>query len=75
MIRKIIVGPDSKDGMAYFVGMKVAGGEVVAIEHDEKMLLVHSVNSYTVYIQKPEGTMPWKTIASMPVMIEYDCNF
>ena len=38
LIRKIIIGRDPKDAMAYFVGMRAGGGEVSAIVMDEEHL-------------------------------------
>ena len=35
IIRKIIIGVDPKDGMAYYVGMRAGGGTVAAIMLDE----------------------------------------
>ena len=35
MIRKIVIGRDPKDAMAYYVGMKAGAGKVVAIVEDE----------------------------------------
>jgi hypothetical protein len=38
LIRKIIVGRDPKDAMAYYVGMKAGTGKVSAIVLDEEHL-------------------------------------
>jgi len=38
IIRKIIIGKDPKDAMAYYVGMRAGKGEVSAIVRDEKHL-------------------------------------
>ena len=34
LIRKIIIGKDPKDAMAYYVGMRAGGGEVSTIVLD-----------------------------------------
>lgn len=69
MIRKIIIGTNPKDAMAYFIGMPAGGGQVVAIEEHD------SGDRFDVYIENSEGTLHWKTINKMPVIIEYDCKF
>ena len=38
IIRKIVIGIDPKDAMAYYLGMRAGGGEVHAIVHDEAHL-------------------------------------
>ena len=38
MIRKIIIGRDPKDAMAYFIGMRAGTGKVTAIIQDESYL-------------------------------------
>ena len=38
IIRKIIVGPNPKDAMAYYVGMRAGDGRVSAIMENEKSL-------------------------------------
>lgn len=42
MIRKIIIGRDPKDAMAYYVGMRAGAGKVVAITEDEAHLYKYS---------------------------------
>ena len=69
MIRKIIIVVNHKDAMAYFIGMPAGGGQVVAIvENDE-------VDRFEVFIENSEGTLHWKSIKNMPVIVEYDCKF
>ena len=75
MIRKIIIGQNPKDALAYFVGMKAGDGNVVQIELDERMLSKTGDKCYDIYIESDEGTMKWKRIENMPVVIEYDCRF
>jgi len=41
MIRKIIIGRDPKDAMAYYVGMRAGAGKVSAIVQDEAHLHHH----------------------------------
>lgn len=55
LIRKIVIGKEPKDGMAYFVGMRAGGGQVEAIVHDMAFLHKYSKNRYLVYIKDEEG--------------------
>ena len=76
IIRKIIIGTDPKDAMAYYLGMRAGGGTVCAIVLDEKHLAKYSMKRYLVYIEiEAEGTMLWKCIDNMPCIVEYDCRF
>ena len=75
LIRKIIIGRDPKDAMAYFVGMRAGGGEVSAIVMDEEHLIRYSRNRYLVYLHQDESQVLWKSVDEMPCIIEYDCNF
>lgn len=75
IIRKIIIGTDPKDGMAYFLGMRAGGGEVAAIVMDSEHLARYSMKRYLVYIENDEGTMLWKAVDNMPCIVEYDCRF
>ena len=75
LIRKIIIGRDPKDAMAYFVGMRAGGGEVSAIVMDEEHLIRYRRKRYLVYLQQDESQVLWKSVDEMPCIIEYDCNF
>jgi len=75
VIRKIIIGRDPKDAMAYYVGMRAGSGEVSAIVLDDKHLHRYSKKRYLVYIQNNEGQMLWKSVDDMPCILEFDLNF
>jgi len=75
MIRKIVIGRDPKDAMAYYVGMRAGAGKVTAIILDESCLHKYSLTRYLIYIENEEGTMLWKAVHSMPCIIEYDLKF
>ena len=75
MIRKIVIGRDPKDAMAYYIGMRAGAGKVSAIIEDEAHLHHHSKKRYLIYIENGEGTMLWKSIDDMPCILEYDLNF
>jgi len=62
LIRKLVIGKDPKNGMAYFVGMRAGRGEVSAIIQDES------------YLHK-FGKCLWKAIDDMPCLIEFDLDF
>jgi hypothetical protein len=76
IIRKIIIGRDPKDAMAYFVGMRAGNGEVSTIVMDEEHLYRHGKKRYLIYLhQKDDSQVLWKSVDEMPCIIEYDCNF
>lgn len=76
IIRKIVIGRDPKDAMAYFIGMRAGGGEVSTIVFDEELLYKHGKKRYLIYLQQPDGAQVlWKSVDDMPCIIEYDCNF
>ena len=75
VIRKIIIGRDPKDAMAYYVGMRAGSGEVSAIVLDDEHLYKYGAKRYLVYIQNEGGQMLWKSVDSMPCILEYDLNF
>lgn len=76
LIRKIIVGQNPKDAMAYYVGQKAGVSKVHAIVKDEKCLAKYGINRWLIYIEnEDDGIMVWKTIEGMPCLIEHDCSF
>ena len=75
IIRKIIIGRDPKDAMAYYVGMRAGNGEGSAIVLDDRHLHNHGKTRYLVYVQREDGQILWKAVDDMPCIIEFDCNF
>ena len=75
LIRKIVIGQNPKDAMAYYVGMKAGNRWVSAIVIDHEHLHRYSKNRYLVYLEGEEGTSLWKSIDDMPCIVEYDLNF
>jgi hypothetical protein len=75
LIRKIVIGRDPKDAMAYYTGMRAGNGKVSAIVLDEKHLHRYGKKRYLVYIEREDGQVLWKSIDSMPCIVEYDLNF
>tara|TARA_R110002020_G_scaffold212167_2_gene418617 strand:- start:1443 stop:1679 length:237 start_codon:yes stop_codon:yes gene_type:complete len=75
VIRKIVIGRDPKDAMAYYVGMRAGSGEVSAILFDEEHMVRYNKSRYLVYLQREDGQILWKSVNDMPCIIEYDLNF
>lgn len=75
LIRKLVVGQDPKNGMAYFVGMRAGASVVSAIIQDDAFLHKFGKCRYLVYTEGEEGTDLWKAIDNMPCLIEFDLNF
>ena len=50
IIRKIVVGKNPKDGMAYYIGMRAGAGRVSTIIQDERHLHKYGKTRYFVYI-------------------------
>lgn len=75
IIRKIVIGPDPKNAMAYYVGMKVSSGAVSLIQLDDWAMSVKGIRRYLVYVSTDEGTELWKAIEEMPCIIEFDLDF
>ena len=76
LIRKIVVGKDPKNGMAYYLGMRAGTGKVSTIIQDERHLHKYGKTRYFVYIEDEDSIQPlWKAIDNMPCMLEFDCSF
>jgi len=75
VIRKIVIGRDPKDAMAYYVGMRAGSGNVSAIVMDEEHLFRFNKKRYLVYLQTDDGQLLLKSVDDMPCLIEYDLNF
>ena len=75
LIRKIVIGPNPKEGMAYYVGMRAGSGSVTAIILDDELLYKKSIRRYLVYIERDKSSMLWKIVEDMPCLIEFDLNF
>lgn len=75
IIRKIVVGINPKDAMAYYLGMRAGDGKISAIILDDKYMHQFSRSRFLIYIENSEGTILWKSIESMPCIVEYDCKF
>ena len=76
IIRKIIIGDNPKNAMAYYVGMSIGESEVCNIQFDERTFHMTGNICYVIYISTPDvGIMRWKKIDKCPVIVEYDCKF
>lgn len=70
IIRKIAIGPDYKQAMAYQVGQVVLTDYVI---HDIKQ---NNDGSLDVYICKGDEVIQWKSFSNtVPVSIEYKIDF
>jgi hypothetical protein len=75
IIRKIVIGPDPKNAMAYYVGMKLGDNTVSHIVLDDYAFSVKGIKRYLVYVSTEEGTELWKGIEDMPCIVEYNLDF
>ena len=75
LIRKIIVGPNPLNAMAYYVGQNVGLSKIEAIVLDLQYLEQFGKEKFRVYIKDDRGIMCWKTIMNENVIYENDCNF
>lgn len=76
MIRKIVIGVNPLKAMAYYVGQKAGESVVEAIILDEQYAHKFHKSKYLIYIKHEAiGTMLWKSVEDMPVLVEYDCDF
>jgi hypothetical protein len=75
LIRKIIIGKDPKDAMAYYVGMRAGGGKVSTIVIDDKHLHKYNKKRYLVYTDLDGSHVLWKAVDDMPCIVEFDLDF
>ena len=77
LIRKIVIGRDPKDAMAYYVGMRAGKGNVSRTQPIQLDRYQHKYGQtrYLIYIETDNDTRLWKSIDGMPCIIEYDLNF
>jgi hypothetical protein len=73
IIRKIVVGSDPKNGLAYKLHNQIGPYTIVDIQLDERGLALHGIERYLVYVQATDQSiMLWKSISGCPVMLEFD---
>jgi len=76
LIRKIVIGRDPKNAMAYYIGMRATDqSSICAIVGDDEHLHRYGKMRYLIYLQTDNGQVLWKAVEDMPCIIEYDCNF
>ena len=76
LIRKIVIGQDPKNAMAYYVGMNMKNGDQVsAIMLDQEALHRLGLRRYLIYVNNEGNTKVWKAVDEMPCIVEYDLNF
>jgi len=75
-IRKITIGFEPKDAMAFVIGQIAAGKDsgyrVSSIIEEQKHFILFGVKRYNVYIATIKGDdVMWKSFESVPVTLEY----
>tara|TARA_R110000744_G_scaffold73544_1_gene147223 strand:+ start:3893 stop:4132 length:240 start_codon:yes stop_codon:yes gene_type:complete len=76
IIRKIIIGRDPKNAMAYYIGMRAGSGKVSTIILDDEKLYKYNKFRYLIYLEDETTSQTlWKSVDDMPCIVEYDCNF
>jgi len=76
LIRKIVIGRDPKNAMAYHVGMAAGANTVSTIVFDEEHMHHTAKSRYLIYVSESSGVQVlWKTVDDMPCIVEYDLNF
>ena len=72
-IKKIVVGPDPKNGMHWSVGQEVSRGdnEITKIEQT-------APRTYRIWVKSTNGSQEvkiWREYEYMPVSIEYNLDY
>ena len=80
IIRKISIGLGFPDNSLHFqVGKEIRLQQnpykISSISIDKKIKEQESRTVYNVYIQNEEGTLLWKSISGMPIVLETDITF
>lgn len=76
LIRKIVIGRDPKNALAYYVDMPAGSSRVSVIQFDEEFMVKNKKSRYYIFLQQPDGSQVlWKTVDDMPCIVEYDLNF
>lgn len=75
VIRKIVIGRDPKNAMAYYVGMKAGDRKISYIVHDEEALVKYNKTRYLIYVEDNEAHAIWKAVDEMPCIVEYNLDF
>lgn len=71
MIRKIVIGPDYKQGMSFTIGQSFGGVIVDTI----RRMVGENTTYYEIYVKDSSGAiMLWKVFENMPVSIEMDIS-
>jgi hypothetical protein len=70
-IRKIVVGPDYKDGMHFQVDQEILKGS-----HKIQSITLDSYGVYRVWIEDTDnGVKLWKQFDKTPVSVEYSIDY
>tara|TARA_Y100001938_G_C8010980_1_gene390006 strand:- start:569 stop:811 length:243 start_codon:yes stop_codon:yes gene_type:complete len=77
LIRKISIGPNPKDCMAYSVGQPVIDGsyKITDIVLNDRVMHKTSVHRYDIWVEKNNERFLWKSIENSTCIIENDLKF
>lgn len=82
-IRKIVVGPDFKNGMAYSVGQElIRDNDEESPTHGKKKEKIVRIskkdNRYEIWFMTTNGSREvklWRHFENMPISVEYNINY
>lgn len=69
IIRKIVVGPNPKDGLFYIKDNKAFGDTLIIRE-----IIESEPNVFDIYVEKEGGVILWKSFRDVPVSVDYDVD-
>ena len=75
VVRKIVIGRDPKNAMAYYVGMKAGGRPISYIIQDDEALHKYGKTRYLIYVEDDGAHAIWKAVEEMPCIVEYNLDF
>jgi hypothetical protein len=77
LIRKISVGPNPKDCMAYSIGQTVIDGnyKITDIVLNDRVMHETSVHRYDIWVEKNNERFLWKSVVNSTCIIENDLKF
>ena len=79
-IRKISVGREYPDGAIHYqvgktIRLQQTPFEISTIRVNKKIKEEEGRTTYDIFIKNEEGTVLWKNVDGLPVMIENNVNF
>ena len=77
-IRKLIVGSDPLNAMAFVVGKPTSlnnSHKIHEINFDDRHFHKTGNNRFVIKIEKENELWEWKIIENLPFIVEFNCNF